>query len=547
MRLLLKRYADGRLRPFWYGIFQRAGRKQVRTLCRIAGNPPASLKLNDTGDTAFEHSRQKALIELAEMAEGRQSEADKEKLFQQIHVARYGTKIEPVQLADLADRWEKFPGKRRRGALQIEICRGIIGRFQQHMATEAPKMQELGEVKADHVRSFMDAEQARGITGRTWNRSLGLLKACFKRLEPYGDAWRNYLKEQVKEDENSVHREPFTPEEITAVVDAAAADPELKPLIITALCTAMRRGDVCRLRWKNVDLKQGFITVKTSKSNELVEIPILPMLRVELERIQADHPPLPGDYVFPAAAALYANNPDQLNDRLQVILERAGFVDDEKLKRLKAEQAKRATLVQLAPDDLRRRGLQALAAAAMSAKRRERTREIFTRYMDGASVKQIAKAMPSSAGLVSLRLADVERLTGAAVVRRPALPEVHRGTITADIPSESHRCRRACLKGWHSFRTTWITLALSAGVPEMIVRRVTGHATADVVLKHYFRPGREQFRAALAGALPKALTAGGVPDKDAEAVKIIRKMTSRTLVRDKARLLALLAPQNAHR
>jgi hypothetical protein len=153
--------------------------------------------------------------------------------------------------------------------------------------------------------------------------------------------------------------------------------------------------------------------------------------------------------------------------------------------------------------------------------------------------------MPSSVGLVSLRLADVERLTVAAVVRRPTLQEVYCGTITADIPEEAHRCRRACLKGWHSFRTTWITLALSAGVPEMIVRRVTGHATADVVLKHYFRPGREQFRAALAGALPKALTAGGEPDKEAEALKIIRGMTPETCLSDKIRALALLAPKGA--
>ena len=38
--------------------------------------------------------------------------------------------------------------------------------------------------------------------------------------------------------------------------------------------------------------------------------------------------------------------------------------------------------------------------------------------------------------------------------------------------------------------------------------RVTGHSTVEVVLKHYFRPGREAFRAALGKALPKMLTGG---------------------------------------
>lgn len=41
-----------------------------------------------------------------------------------------------------------------------------------------------------------------------------------------------------------------------------------------------------------------------------------------------------------------------------------------------------------------------------------------------------------------------------------------------------------------------------------LVRRVTGHVTVDVVLKHYFRPGRKEFRTALQRAMPKLLTLG---------------------------------------
>ena len=51
-------------------------------------------------------------------------------------------------------------------------------------------------------------------------------------------------------------------------------------------------------------------------------------------------------------------------------------------------------------------------------------------------------------------------------------------------------------------------MALSAGVPMELVRRVTGHSTVEVVLKHYFRPGREAFRTALQMAMPKMLTGG---------------------------------------
>ena len=41
-----------------------------------------------------------------------------------------------------------------------------------------------------------------------------------------------------------------------------------------------------------------------------------------------------------------------------------------------------------------------------------------------------------------------------------------------------------------------------------LVRRVTGHSTVNVVLKHYFRPDREVFRQALESALPQMITGG---------------------------------------
>jgi len=40
-------------------------------------------------------------------------------------------------------------------------------------------------------------------------------------------------------------------------------------------------------------------------------------------------------------------------------------------------------------------------------------------------------------------------------------------------------------------------------MPEELVRRVTGHSTVDVVRKHYFKPGREEFRREFEKAMPK--------------------------------------------
>jgi hypothetical protein len=41
-----------------------------------------------------------------------------------------------------------------------------------------------------------------------------------------------------------------------------------------------------------------------------------------------------------------------------------------------------------------------------------------------------------------------------------------------------------------------------------VARLVTGHKTVEVVLRHYFKPGREHLRAVLGEKLPDVLTGG---------------------------------------
>jgi hypothetical protein len=58
---------------------------------------------------------------------------------------------------------------------------------------------------------------------------------------------------------------------------------------------------------------------------------------------------------------------------------------------------------------------------------------------------------------------------------------------------------------FHSFRVTWVTLALTRGIPMDLVRVVTGHRTVEIVLKHYFKPQREDLRLALQKNMPALL------------------------------------------
>ncbi|HXW68163.1 MAG TPA: site-specific integrase, partial [Dissulfurispiraceae bacterium] len=72
-------------------------------------------------------------------------------------------------------------------------------------------------------------------------------------------------------------------EESRALVEAC--DPHLKPIVVTALNTGMRRGEIFRLKWEQVDLKHGFILLKSdeTKNGERREIPINATLRTTLQ------------------------------------------------------------------------------------------------------------------------------------------------------------------------------------------------------------------------------------------------------------------------
>lgn len=127
--------------------------------------------------------------------------------------------------------------------------------------------------------------------------------------------------------------------------------------------------------------------------------------------------------------------------------------------------------------------------------------------------------------------------------------------------------RRASGRDFHSLRVTWVTLALTAGVPLELVQKVTGHKTTDILLKHCFQPGREAFREALQKAMPALLTNGqkqkaeskeqkseaGEQKTEIERIRrawetereslqeIVRKSTTETWRRDQKALLALLS------
>ena len=493
MGVILRRTAAG-FYPYWIGRWEEDGKRHETTLVRWRGTPPE--KGEKEGDTEFERSRQDAENLFTRIREKGRGEEEEKALVQKIHAARYGSKVERVKIADLAARWDALPHKKDLSEERRERVHSVIGRFVKFMGEKFPSVKEAGALTAEHFKAFFDSIDKSGVSARTWNDHLDILRGLLRKVEGQGKGFREYLANLEKQSEETVHRRPFTGEELEAIFAAAGeVDPELRPVLVAAACTALRRGDVARLRWDAVDLADGFVTVKTTKTGEDVEIPIFPPFRAVLqEAARKRRQGVP--YVFPKIALAYKGGPDALDRRLRKVLAAAGFVRPEKVDAAKypapPSPADAAAMVEAG-----------MRAAKWTAKRKEKGLAILERHLNGEDGRTIAREMGIARGAVSTYLHDMEELGEVALVSPPKLDNPRRATLAAK--GEAQRKHRGSLCGWHSFRTTFCSLALANGVSMETLRRVTGHRTAEIVEKYYNQAKRAQARREFAAAMPKAI------------------------------------------
>ncbi len=109
----------------------------------------------------------------------------------------------------------------------------------------------------------------------TINRILATLKHMINKGVQWEMASDNVLK-QVRNvkllEENNRRLRFLTVEECQTLIGCCAE--HLRPIVTVALHTGMRKSEILGLRWKNVDLKHGFILLDITKNGERREIPI---------------------------------------------------------------------------------------------------------------------------------------------------------------------------------------------------------------------------------------------------------------------------------
>ncbi|AHF92699.1 integrase [Opitutaceae bacterium TAV5] len=438
---------------WWYGRVQVDGQVLCKNLgVQIHGTVPNSLR--EQGDILFERSRIKAMVALEKWQEETKKQGTAEELVQTLHELRTGARIHSLPLGDIFKTWKELPRRRKPSERYVDQAGRWMERFVAFLSEKQPAVRAMAQVQSEMARAFLRQEEARGISPKTYNNELIFLRSCFQALRKAGGLTENPFEGIPTKEEDTIFRKPFDEAELAAIVETAKGDEFIYPIIVTGICTAMRRGDCCLLQWSAVDLPNRFIQVKSSKTGELVQIPLFPLLQNVLsKRTQGKDK----GYVFPEQAKMYQNNPDGITHRVRRILKRAGFSDPEE--------------------------------------------------GDGETEQDKTKSL------------------GA----------LHQ--------SREKGLRKASVRDFHSFRVTWVTLALTASVPLEIVQKVTGHRTAGIVTKHYFQPGRDAFRQTLSEKLPAILGGSSNPSGPKslsldEIKEKVRAMTPKTWKAIREELLA---------
>jgi integrase len=231
-----------------------------------------------------------------------------------LEYVQYEKRVKPTTLARYRSMLRKpdairLPRTPRSGRAQTKSAR-IMREFEGR---------RLADINVSDVRSFLSMLDREDISARTVNIYRQVLHAIFeyaKREDSFG-LRENPVSTTVKRPEEGARPiETFEPEEVWAIAEAARSGlhrtrPEYDyssetnaewlrineqdaALFIVAACTGMRLGELCALRWADIDLKGGSVIVSramsageelSTKSRRLRPVPLAEQAAGELRQL----------------------------------------------------------------------------------------------------------------------------------------------------------------------------------------------------------------------------------------------------------------------
>jgi integrase len=141
------------------------------------------------------------------------------------------------------------------------------------------RRKDLQDVGAEDVERYKAQRRAeiseatgRQIAPATVNRETACLKTLFNKAVEWGRIETNPAQRVKKFREASAKERVLSRDEARRLIAQAAL--RIKPVLILALNTGMRKGEILSLKWKDIDFIKGFILISESKAGKSRTIPM---------------------------------------------------------------------------------------------------------------------------------------------------------------------------------------------------------------------------------------------------------------------------------
>jgi integrase len=146
--------------------------------------------------------------------------------------------------------------------------------------------------------SMLDVEKYRNrrrkeVSTSTVNREIACLKHMLNKAVDWGYLADNPLRSMKLFKEPPGRVRYLTERELSRLLNYCPD--KLRSIVIVALNTGMRKGEILNLKWQDIDLNHRLITIKQTKNNEIRTIPINDTLHAELRSMNRE---LDSQYVF---------------------------------------------------------------------------------------------------------------------------------------------------------------------------------------------------------------------------------------------------------
>jgi integrase len=170
-------------------------------------------------------------------------------------------------------------------------------------------MRDISQIKVEKFKHELINKVTQKGTVRkpaTVNRGLAVLSRVFSLAREYGYINSNPVSRVRKLREDNLRIRYLTEEEQGRLLDALSGSREwLRPVVVFALNTGMRMGEIASLCWPQVDFERGVISVRRTKTGKDRFVPINDEARDLLTELYSKRQ---GEQVFTEASSRKINN-----------------------------------------------------------------------------------------------------------------------------------------------------------------------------------------------------------------------------------------------